>query len=114
MARDLEILQAAQMCARNYGGENLVELAFKKGAEWADAHPASPWISVEDRLPEEEDNPDEYNAPHRTRSSRNVIITDGVIVNRGYYSYARMRWEWNGGEIKVTHWMPISELQTTK
>jgi hypothetical protein len=72
---------------------------------------SNPWIRVEDRLPKGEDNPDEYNAPHRARSSSNVIITDGSIINRGYYSYARMRWEWNGGEIKVTHWMPIPELK---
>lgn len=52
MTRETEIIRAAQMCARNYGGENLVELAFKKGAEWADAHQPSPWISVNDRLPE--------------------------------------------------------------
>lgn len=71
----------------------------------------NPWISVKDRLPKGEDNPDEYNAPHRARSSSNVIITDGSIINRGYYSYARMRWEWNEGEINVTHWMPIPELR---
>lgn len=70
----------------------------------------NPWISVDNRLPEEENNPDEYNAPHRARSSRNVIITDGTIINRGYYSYERKRWEWNEGEIKVTHWMSIPQL----
>lgn len=108
MTRREEILQHARErgciegTAEYYG--------FLQGAEWADAHQLSPWISVEDRLPEGEDNPDEYNAPHRARSSRNVVITDGVIVNRGYYSYARMRWEWNGNEIKVTHWMPISKI----
>ena len=48
MTREEEIIQAAQI---EYGGENLVTLAFKKGAEWADQHPQSPWISVEDRLP---------------------------------------------------------------
>lgn len=69
-----------------------------------------PWISIDKKLPEEESNPDEYNAPHRARSSRNVIITDGTIINRGYYSYARKRWEWNEGEIKVTHWMPIPQI----
>lgn len=26
--------------------------SFVSGAEWADAHPKSPWISVRDRLPE--------------------------------------------------------------
>lgn len=29
--------------------ENLT--SFRMGAEWADAHPISPWISVEQRLP---------------------------------------------------------------
>ena len=108
MTREIEILQVAQMCACNYGGENLVELAFKKGAEWADAHQPSTWISVEERLPED------------------YLICKWVAVKlkdyhgwyRGYYS--GIMWHYIdecGDDIRafnVTHWMPIPELQTTK
>lgn len=30
--------------------------AFEDGVAWADEHPKNPWISVEDRLPEEGDD----------------------------------------------------------
>ena len=113
MTREAEIRQtAAEWLRYNHPTctQDMLVEAFRCGAEWADKHQPNPWISIEERLPDNENNPDEYNAPHRARSSRNVIITDGVIVNRGYYSYARMRWEWNEGEIKVTHWMPIPKL----
>jgi len=101
MTREIEIIRAAQMCARNYGGENLVELAFKKGAEWADAHQPSPWISVEDRLPEDD------------------LICEWVAVKlkgypgwyKGYYSGTLWHYiDECGDEIRtfnVTHWMPM-------
>lgn len=100
MTRDLEILQAAQLCACEYGGDNLVELAFKKGAEWADAHQPSPWISVEDRLPEinqvvltlgSEQNDEDVRLLYRSDVSGKFACID--------YD-------------EVTHWMPIPELQT--
>lgn len=116
MTREEEIRQAATKIAKEWycGPEDEFHCEVEKLEEmgqWADEHPKNPWISVDDRLPEEEDYQYEYNAPHRARSSCNVIITDGVIINRGYFSYARMRWEWNEREIKVTHWMPIPELK---
>lgn len=98
MTREIEIIRAAQMCARNYGGENLVELAFKKGAEWADRNPKSPWISVEDRLPE---------------IKKRVLF----LCNNGkaYFGYNNIDNDsatiTNAPEgVKVTHWMPIPLL----
>ena len=31
-------------------------IGFTIGAEWADAHPKNPWISVKEQLPEENEN----------------------------------------------------------
>ena len=96
MTREEEIKQAAQLCACEYGGENLVTLAFKKGAEWADKFPKSPWISVEERLP---------------------VISGGYIVRyidgtfwADYYD-AQLGWDKERLEnLKVTHWMLIPQL----
>jgi hypothetical protein len=82
----------------------LVSKAFLKGAKWADANQPSPWISVEDKLPELE---------------KEVIILDkrkhtdiGFITDDGYGGY----YWWKNDETiwckddEITHWMPIPEL----
>lgn len=78
--------------------ENLT--SFRIGAEWADAHPISPWISVNERLPEKV----------------NEFLSDEVLVRylRGgkeytfvtHYDYEYRTWN----IPNVTHWMPIPKL----
>lgn len=51
MTRTEEIQQAADANFRPEWHGSLID-AFVQGAEWADEHPKSSWISVEDRLPE--------------------------------------------------------------
>lgn len=48
MTREEEITKAADV---NWMSDDTC-LAFEDGAKWADEHPKSPWISVEDELPE--------------------------------------------------------------
>ena len=68
--------------------------SFIEGAEWADANQPNPWISVEDKLPEEHTD---------------VIVTNGSNVayckkyGDGFYTNI-------GKCCNVTHWMPIPEL----
>ena len=80
--------------------DELMEFSFIAGAEWADSHPKSPWISVEERLPEKV----------------NKFLSDEVLVRylRGgkeytfvtHYDYEYQTWN----IPNVTHWMPIPEL----
>ena len=89
---------------------DLVEKAFIEGAKWADSHPKSPWISVEDDLPcnhEELIVDDELLDKH----------TKPVICNKSYgiccvgimiYSVDRNAWHWVSE--KPTHWFPIPKL----
>lgn len=79
--------------------------SFIEGAQWADENPKSPWISVEDRLPDR--HPAKF-----INWSKKVL----VVVKRGRecctyideYSHIYNTWRVFGD--KVTHWMPIPEL----
>ena len=79
--------------------------SFKKGAEWADNHPKSPWISVKDDLP----------CNHSELMFEFQVFTKIVIVkyDNGDINFERMikdnkgNWKFIGN---VTHWMPITEL----
>lgn len=90
-----------------YKQEELVNMdaeSFIEGADWADAHPKSPWISVDDDLP----------CNHQDLIHSNY--TDRVLVSarNGYSEIAFMSkieniWVWEI-PIKVSYWMPIPKL----
>ena len=85
--------------------------AFYTGAKWADAHPKSPWISVEDDLPcNHSDLILTYNdIPFSTR--RVLVITDIHTLFLCDMKYENNIWIWNySTRDKVTHWMPIHEI----
>lgn len=120
MDRQEQIMEAARECPKHNSSCNNAEyLAFINGAEWADQHPTpqkladayvsgfvdaieqpSPWISVEERLPEE---------------NRKVIF--GVL--NGTYTQVAFGVQidghiqiWFGGKMKnPTHWMPIPPIE---
>ena len=78
--------------------------SFIEGAKWADTHPKSPWISVDDDLP----------CNHQDLIHSNY--TDRVLVSarNGYSEIAFMSkieniWVWET-PIKVSYWMPIPQL----
>ena len=77
---------------------------IKVGVSWADENPKSPWISVEDRLPEPEKEVIILNG--RKQIDIDHLTDDG---EGGYY------W-WKSDDIiccdddEITHWMPIPEL----
>ena len=114
MTREEEIKYASKdyvnylLDKQEYHNENYTEYdiqqAFEKGAQWADMHPKSPWISVKDDLP----------CNHKELIHSNY--TDRVLVSsrNGYFEVAFMciiedAWEWNN-LITVSYWMPIPEL----
>jgi len=84
--------------------EQFAPKAFIAGAEWADAHPKNPWISVKDRLPEPE---------------QEVLLYDNSSIK--YYEIGWLRkkkgynesiWALCNGYVtddSITHWMPIVE-----
>ena len=86
---------------RNYE-QALMATGFQYGAQWADANPKSPWISVKADLP---CNHEELISPDDKRDTLYV-----VAVIRGHIIFSRMRklegkWFWENDE--PTHWFPI-------
>ena len=90
----------------------LIASGFEAGVKWADSHPKSPWISVDEDLPcNHSDLVLTYNKiPFSTK--RVLVMTDIHTLflcemkeddDRG--------WIWNySTKDKITHWMPIPEL----
>ena len=103
MTREAQIRQtAAEWLRYNHPTctQDMLVEAFRCGAEWADKHQPSPWISVEERMPEKV----------------NKFLSDEVLVRylRGgkeytfvtHYDYEYQTWN----IPNVTHWMPIPEV----
>ena len=90
----------------------LMATGFESGIKWADEHPKSPWISVDEDLPcNHSDLVLTYNKiPFSTK--RVMVVTDIHTLflcemkeddDRG--------WIWNySTKDKIIHWMPIPEL----
>ena len=90
----------------------LMATGFESGIKWADEHPKSPWISVDEDLPcNHSDLVLTYNKiPFSTK--RVLVMTDIHTLflcemkeddDRG--------WIWNySTKDKIIHWMPIPEL----
>lgn len=83
--------------------------AFLAGAEWADANPKSPWISVENDLPCNHDSMIREVCKGVDYETNRVLVLliDGAIEISYMYRWMPHAWRWNTCE--VTHWMPLPE-----
>ena len=112
MTREEEIKYASKdyvnylLDKQEYHNENYTEYdiqqAFEKGAQWADMHPKSPWISAEDDLP---CNHEELISPDDKRYTLYVVAAiHGIIILSRMYKFEG-KWFWENDE--PTHWFPI-------
>ena len=98
MTREKEIEKEA------YRQEDLVNMdaeSFIEGAQWADTHPKSPWISVNEKLPPIEKN--------------NLSIKVIVVSTKGKIDFSRYDYDMEGWispvlDIEFTHWMFLPKL----
>lgn len=107
MTREEQIREAAKKTTGLFSyrhGYSTAEDAFVAGAQWADNNPKSPWISVEERLPEPEKEVIIINK--RKHIDIDFLTDDG---EDGYYWWKSYDTIWRD-EDKITHWMPIPEL----
>lgn len=101
MTREEQIREAAKKTTGLFSfrkGYSTAEDAFVAGAEWADNNQKSPWISVEDKLP---DDGVLVIVAYRVRLGEILYASDVFYIDYG--------WE-NSCFDKVVAWMPIPEL----
>ena len=72
--------------------------SFIEGAEWADANPKSPWISVNEKLPPVEKH---------DVSIMVLIMKTERKINFSRYDYDMGEWISPVPDIEFTHWMPL-------
>lgn len=77
-------------------------IGFFAGAEWADAHPKNPWISVEERLPENQD----IVLVRSEYGGKATAYFHGK--NSGFITYGEDAYKVFGD---ITHWMSIPALE---
>lgn len=78
---------------------------FVAMARWADNNPASPWISIKDRLPDFGKHVFALeNGEDAIKSWRFEVIVEDEKGER------HVEWRWAKALENVTHWMPIPEL----
>ena len=67
---------------------------FIRWRKWKNRRPVWEWISVDDRLPEE--------------NTTVIVATDNGIVFQCLYAYDG--WNlWEGNEVNITHWQPMPQ-----
>ena len=84
---------------------DLVEKAFIEGAKWADNNPKSPWISVEDDLPCNNEQ-----LTHSNYTDRVIVLARNEFPEVEFmYKVEEGVWEWTTLK-NVSYWMPIPKL----
>lgn len=105
MTREQEIMQAAAAEIPSAGDMAEPERsAFLAGANWADEHPKSPWISVKDRLPEV------YKKCFALKDCKTPCICILTKKRSGRCVFETPDEEYEFPDGKITHWMPKPEL----
>ena len=104
MTREQQMMDASEAYAEEVGYKDEHDLCstlnvFCAGWRAADSHPA--WIPVEERLPEKDNEFEDY--------SKLVIVTNGKDFWKGMYNYGGEEWLtfdlWRIDD--ATHWMPL-------
>ena len=84
--------------------------SFICGVLWADQHPKNPWVSVNERLPEDSLPQLTNNELGRKTMKVIVLMMDGRIMEAYRRFYCNRQWYWNipsRMREQVTHWMPV-------
>lgn len=90
----------------------LMATGFEAGVKWADAHPKSPWISVEDDLP-----CNISKIIHFGFTNKVLVIDEYKNIFIAYMERNRSNeWIWRCDDNfsvlhTITHWKPIPYLQ---
>ena len=84
---------------------DLIEKAFIEGTKWADNNPKSPWISVEDDLPCNNEQ-----LTHSNYTDRVIVLAKNEFPEVEFmYKVEEGVWKWTTLK-NVSYWMPIPKL----
>ena len=91
--------------------EQWFNIGLQYGLEAADTHPKSPWISVKDKLPcDENDLIVQFIKGVELRTKKVVVLCEDGFIDVTYmYKFPSYGWHWNTNDT-ITHWFPIPEL----
>lgn len=115
MTREQEIKQAIKnnLDVSNYSPQDgkMLKETFYIGAKWADEHPKSSWINIEEDLPYKHEELFYENLEFLFQATKLVLIRTkenfhdvSFMYNYGY------GWQWDFKLDKITHWMSIPEI----
>ena len=95
-----QINEVEPYCFETYREEQWFNFGLQEGLKVADANPKSPWISVKEGLPPEEES---------GISVRVIVLNTDKKTGFGRYDYDNKIWLGPGLDMEFTHWMPIPE-----
>ena len=108
MTREEQAFEASKIFEESLTEKDLATLskddmcfAFQLGVKWAESHPESPWISVNEKLPPiEKDN----------LSIKVIVVSTKGKIDFSRYDYDMKEWISPSLDIEFTHWMPLPKL----
>ena len=101
MTREEQIFEVAERHSEYEYDETTYSNGFIDGAKWADSHPKSPWISVNEKLPPIEKN---------NLSIKVIVVSTKGKIHFSRYDYYMEGWISSVLDIVFTHWMFLPEL----
>lgn len=111
MEREAQIRQtAAEWLRYNHPTctQDMLVEAFRCGAEWADKHPISPWISVKDRLPDYPESEYDIDNMYLVCREGGSLVFNAILRRNGkWYIYDHMQ---TTEIIAPDYWMPMPNV----
>lgn len=108
MTREEQAFEASKRFEESLTEQDLATLskddmcfAFQLGVKWAESHPESPWISVNEKLPPIEKD----NLPIKV-----IVVSTKGKIDFSRYDYDMKEWISPSLDIEFTHWMPLPKL----
>ena len=101
MTREEEINKASDELFNSAPCSKTYKIGFEAGVKWADANPKSSWISVNEKLPPEEED---------GLSIKVLVTSNKGNTHISRYDYNMVGWISPILDIVFTHWMFIPEL----
>ena len=109
MTRQEEINSVSNQLSELYKCSKTFKMGFEEGAQWADEHPKSRWISVKDDLP-----CNYPNSIHFGFTNKVLVIDENKNIFIAYMKKDKNNeWIWCNDDDNfdllhsITHWMPF-------